>query len=139
MRETAWLAWNGETYKGDAAEWWEKFTTDPEFLQHTEDLTEEELLRLSLFAYNGGWGLVPDDMPVFIAQEQEAFYGEYVTEAEFAEEFFISTGQYDEEANRYLVIDWQGTYDYSLRYDFFHYDAIDQDGAFHRFFWNANV
>jgi hypothetical protein len=66
--ETNLVAWNGETYKG-AGDWFDKFKNDPEFIEYTEDLNADEILRLALFAYNGAWGLVPEDMPLFISQE----------------------------------------------------------------------
>jgi hypothetical protein len=37
------------------------------------------------------------------------------------------------------VIDWEATYNYSLRFDFFEYDVIDIDGQYRKFFWSANV
>lgn len=44
----------------------------------------------------------------------ERFFGWYESEADFAEEFY--SDQYDVPCA--LVIDWQATYDSSLRYDF---------------------
>jgi hypothetical protein len=82
---------------------------------------------------------VPEDLPLLIAQEQEAFYGEYATEAEFAEAFFTDTGLLDEEATKNLVIDWQGTYRYSLQYDYHNYEVWDHEGWPRQFFWNSNV
>ena len=132
------VAWDGETYKG-ASDFYQKFTSDPEFLEYTEDLDHEEILRLAIFAHNGAWGLVPDDMQLFIAQEQEAFSGEFDNDEAFAEDFFESTGQLDREALKYLVIDWQQTYNYTLSHDYFAYDVVDIDGAYRKFYWNANV
>jgi hypothetical protein len=113
--------------------------TSGEFAQYTSELTEDEILRLSLFAWNGSWSLVPEDLPLLIAQEQEAFYGEYDDEAEFAEAFFTDTGLLDEEATKNLVIDWQGTYRYSLQYDYHNYHVYDHEGLPRQFFWNSNA
>jgi hypothetical protein len=132
------IAWDGETYKG-ASDFYEKFTTDPEFLEYTEDLDSDELLRLAIFAHNGAWGLVPEDMPLFIAQEQEAFSGDWDSDGDFAQDWMESTGTVDADAYRWLVIDWQQTYNYSLSHDYFCYDVIDLDGSYRRFYWNANI
>lgn len=133
--KTALVAWNGETYTGAGETYdWLLEQTD-----YTEDLDPDQILRLAIFAYNGSWSLVPEDLPALIAQEEEAYQGEFNSEAEFAEDFFESTGQIDEEATKYLVIDWQATYNYSLQFDFFNFDVIDIDGAYRKFFWNANV
>lgn len=110
-----------------------------EFAQFTSELTSDELLRLGLFAWNGGWSLVPEDLPLLIGQEQEAYYGEYESEAEFAEAFFTDTGLIDEEATKNLVIDWAGTFRYSLQYDFFSYQVWDYEGCPREFFWNSNI
>ena len=128
------VAWNGETYKG-ASDYYEQFTTDPDFLEYTEDLDPDELLRLAIYAHNGSWGLVPEDLFMLIPEEQDAFSGEFRSEAEFAEDFFESTGQIDEEATKWLVIDWEATYNYSLQFDYFSYDVIDIDGDHRKFFW----
>jgi antirestriction protein len=59
----------------------------------------------------------------------ERFLGWYESEADFAEEFY--SDQYDVPCS--LVIDWQATYDSSLRYDFtscevkYHQVAIFRD------------
>ena len=133
--KTALVAWSGDTYTGAG----ETYDWLLEQTEYTEDLDPDQILRLAIFAYNGGWSLVPEDLPALIAQEEEAYQGEFNSEAEFAEDFFESTGQIDEEATKYLVIDWQGTYNYSLQFDFFNFDVIDIDGAYRKFFWNANV
>lgn len=133
--KTELLAWSGDTYTGAG----ETYDWLLEQTEYTEDLDPDQILRLAIFAYNGGWSLVPEDLPALIAQEEEAYQGEFNSEAEFAEDFFESTGQIDEEATKYLVIDWQGTYNYSLQFDFFNFDVIDIDGAYRKFFWNANV
>lgn len=113
--------------------------TSGEFKEFTSDLSEDELLRLSLFAWNGSWSLVPEDLPLLRAQEEEAYYGEYATEAEFAEAYFTDTGLLDEEATKHLVIDWKATYYYSLGYDFHSYQVWDHEGWPRQFFWNSNI
>ena len=131
------VAWNGETYSG-AGEWFDKFKTDPEFLEFTEDLTDEELLRLSLYAYNGGYGLVAEDMPLFISEEQENFRGEAESEAEFTRELLEETEYIPKDLPSWIVIDYQATWDRNLRMDFFEYRVIDIDGNYRQFFWWAN-
>ena len=128
------VAWNGETYKG-ASDYYEQFTTDPDFLEYTEDLDPDELLRLAIYAHNGSWGLVPEDLFMLIPEEQDAYAGDFESEAEFAREFFIACGDYDDDKVNYLVIDWQATYNYSLQFDYFSYDVIDIDGNYRKFFW----
>lgn len=135
--KTKLVAWNGETYAG-AGDWYDRFTTDPEFTEYTEDLTQDELLRLALYAYNGAWGLVPEDMPVFIGEEQENYRGEAESEAEFARELLEEMGGIPEDFPSWVVIDYQATWDRNLRHDFFDYRVIDIDGNYRQFFWWAN-
>lgn len=132
------MAWNGETYAG-ASDWYDKFTTDPEFLEYTEDLDPDELLRLAMFAHNGGYDLVPEDMGLFIANEQEAFYGEFASGAEFAEYCGSELLSLPSDLESWIVIDWEASYERNLRHDFFEYDLIDIDLNYRKFFWSANV
>lgn len=53
--------------------------------------------------------------------------------------FFESTGQVNHEATKWLVIDWEATYNYSLQFDFFNYKIRDTEGNYRMFFWNANA
>ena len=131
------VAWDGETYKG-AGEWYDKFTTDPEFTEYTESLDPDEILRLALFAYNGAWGLVPEDMAAFISQEQDSYHGEAEDEAEFTKEVVEGSGYISEDMPSWIVIDYQATWDSALRYDFFDYRVIDIDGNYRQFFWMNN-
>jgi hypothetical protein len=131
------VAWNGETYKG-AGEWYDKFTTDPEFTEYTESLDPDELLRLAIWAYNGGWGLVPEDMPVFIGEEQENYRGEAESPAEFTREVIEEMGYISADTPSWIVIDYQATWDSALRHDFIEYAVIDIDGNYRQFFWWAN-
>lgn len=76
----------------------------------------------------------------------EYYQGEYATEAEFAEDFMCDTGAFDTDALKDLVIDWQGTYNYALQYDYtntYVYAKNDQiEGTdsleVHRYFWRYN-
>ena len=131
------VAWNGETYKG-AGEWYDKFTTDPEFTEYTEDLSQDEILRLAIWAYNGAWGLVPEDMPAFISEEQNAFSCEAESPAEFTREIIEGMGYISEDMPSWIVIDYQLTWDSALRHDFIEYAVIDLDGNYRQFFWSAN-
>lgn len=129
--------WDGKVYQG-LGDLYDKLRQG-EFLEYTEDLNDDELLRLAIFGWNGRWDLVPEDLALLIPQEQEAYWGEYSSEAEFAEEKSIELGMLDEEATKNLVIDWQATYNYTWQYDFFNYAVVDVDGSYRRFFWSNNV
>lgn len=138
MTQTKLAAWNGNTYNG-AGEWYDKFTTDPEFLEYTEELDQDEILRLAIFAYNNGWMLVPEDMPLFVAQEQEAFWGEFASGAEFAQHVADEIDNLPEGIPSWIVIDWERSWEANLRHDFYEYDVIDINGSYRKFFWNCNV
>lgn len=134
--KTALVAWNGETYTGAG----ETYDWLLEQTEYTEDLDPDQILRLAIFAYNGGWSLVPEDLGHLIAQEEEAFFGEFDSEADFAEHVGTEIDVFDQEGMpSWIVIDWQASYDRNLRHDFFDYDVIDIDGNYRKFFWNANV
>lgn len=57
-------------------------------------------------------------------QLEEAFYGEYDSEAQFAMEFFEST---HDSLPDWVVVDWEATYASNLRFDF-----VNQNGFFFR-------
>lgn len=134
--KTEFTSWDGTVYQG-LGNLYQQLQQD-EYQEYTADLDSTELLRLALFAWNGNWSLVPEDLWLLIPQENDAFWGEYKTEAEFAEEKSRELDLIDEQATKNLVIDWQATYNYSWQYDFFNYDIIDIDGNYHRFFWQNN-
>ena len=50
-----------------------------------------------------------------ISDFADAYVGHYNSEAEFAEEYLSEMG---DSIPSYVVVDWQSTWDYSLRYDF---------------------
>ena len=134
--KTEFTSWDGTVYQG-LGNLYQQLQQD-EYQEYTADLDSTELLRLALFAWNGNWSLVPEDLWLLIPQENDAFWGEYKTEAEFAEEKSRELDLIDEQATKNLVIDWQATYNYSWQYDFFNYDIIDSDGNYRRFFWHNN-
>ena len=129
--------WDGKVYQGPG-DLYDQLRQG-EFLEYTEDLNDGELLRLATYAWSNGWSLVPEDLVVLIAAEQEAYWGEYSSEAQFAEEKSIELDMIDQEATKNLVIDWQATYNYTWQYDFFNYAVVDVDGSYRRFFWSNNV
>jgi hypothetical protein len=131
------VAWNGESYTG-AGEWYDKFKNDPEFTEYTEDLDTDEILRLALFAYNGAYGLVPEDMPLFIAQEQDSYRGESDSESDFTREIVEEMGYISNDMPNWVVIDYQRTWESALAFDFFTYKVIDIDGQYRQLFWWAN-
>jgi hypothetical protein len=128
------VAWNGETYSG-AGDWYDKFKNDEDWKEYTEDLNNDELLRLSMYAYNNGYALVPEDLPLFIAEEQENFRGEAESAADFTREIIEEMGYITEEMPSWICIDYQRTWDSALRFDFFEYQVIDIDGNYRHFFW----
>lgn len=130
--------WQGLPLQG-AGELYDQFKNDPEFLEYTADIEPDELLRLAVFGWNDGASFVPEDLPLLISKEWDAFQGEFDSEAAFAEDFFESTGQVNHEATKWLVIDWEATYNYSLQFDFFNYKIRDTEGNYRMFFWNANA
>ena len=131
------VAWNAETYKG-AGDWYDKFTKEDEFLEYTENLDPDEVLRLALYAYNSGYALVAEDLPLFIAEENENFRGEAESEEEFTREIIEEMGYITEEMPSWICIDYQRTWDSALRFDFFDYQVIDIDGNYRQFFWWNN-
>jgi hypothetical protein len=128
------VAWNGETYAG-AGEWYDKFRNDEEWKEYTEDLDNDELLRLSMYAYNNGYYLVPEDLPLFIAEEQDNFRGEADSAADFTREIIEEMGYITEDFPSWICLDYQRTWDSALRFDFFEYQVIDIDGNYRQFFW----
>jgi hypothetical protein len=132
--QTNLVSWNGETYKG-AGDWYDKFKNDEDWKEYTEDLDNDELLRLAMYAYNSGYALVPEDLPLFIAEEQENFRGESDSAADFTREIIEEMGYITEEMPSWICIDYQRTWDSALRFDFFEYQVIDIDGNYRQFFW----
>jgi hypothetical protein len=132
--ETNLVAWNGETYAG-AGDWYDKFKNDEDWKEYTEDLDNDELLRLAMYAHNNGYALVPEDLPLFIAEEQENFRGESDSAADFTREIIEEMGYITEEMPSWICIDYQRTWDSALRFDFFEYQVIDIDGNYRQFFW----
>lgn len=72
----------------------------------------EDYCRWAVMAFIGEFGITN------IEHFPEAYQGTYKSEAEFAEEFVSQLG----EIPVYCVVDWQATWDYSLRHDYT-YDA----------------
>jgi len=136
-QQTKIVAWDGETYKG-AGEWFDKFTTDSEFTEYTEDLDKDHILRLALWAYNGGYGLVPEDMEAFIGEEQDAYRGEAESPAEFTREIIEEMGYINKDMPSWIILDYKATWDWNLRHDFIEYRVIDLDGNYKNLFWWAN-
>ena len=135
--KTTLTRWNKDGYAGLTGIHAE--LQEGEFAQYTADLTPDELLRLALFAWNGGWSLVPEDLPALIAQEQEAYQGDYESGAEFTQELLFETGLIPDGLSDWIVIDYEATWNYALSYDYHEYDIIDTEGNFRRYFWRSDV
>jgi len=109
-----------------------------------EELDWLDQLRLSAYISNiEPWGeLTPDRLNELWAECEDNYHGEFANEGEFAEDFLTNCGDIDSRATENLVIDWQGTYNYSLQYDYFNVFVTaknEETGAFEvkRFFWRS--
>jgi hypothetical protein len=111
-----------------------------------EELDWADCLKLAVYIDNVisfGQSLDNDSLIKFWEACQEEYQGEFSSEADFAENFFISTGQLNEEATEWLVIDWQGTYNYALQCDYWNtyvYARNEETKGFEvsRFFFRNN-
>ncbi len=115
-------------------------------LLYTTELEEElewhEKLKLAVYVSNVAAfdDLTPDRLIELYWESVENFHGSHSNEAEFAESFLTEVGLVDENATENLVIDWQGTYDYALRYDYFNVFVMAKNEEtkaleVERFFW----
>lgn len=107
-----------------------------------EELDFDEVLRLALYTWNNHETKPEDLTAERLAEiwqlENDAFAGEFDTEADFAEEMAIEFGLIDSEAIRNVVVDWEGTYRYSFQFDYYNYEARLIDGenlVMSRYFW----
>jgi hypothetical protein len=108
-----------------------------------EELDLDEVLRLALYTWNNHEtkpeDLTPERLAEIWAMENDAYAGEFSTEADFAEDLITQTS--DQELPSWVVIDWQGTYNYALQFDYYNYEARLIDGGelvMSRYFWRAN-
>jgi hypothetical protein len=107
-----------------------------------EELDLDEVMRLALYTWNNH-ETKPEDLTAerlaeIWQMENDAFAGEFDTEADFAEEMAIEFGLIDSEAIRNVVVDWEGTYRYSFQFDYYNYEARFIDGGelvMARYFW----
>ena len=116
-------------------------------LLYTTELEEEldwnEQLKLAVYVSNVAAfdDLTPDRLNELYQESEENFQGSHSNEAEFAESFLTEVGMVDESATENLVIDWQGTYNYALRYDYFNVFVMAKNEEtraleVERFFWS---
>jgi hypothetical protein len=133
--ETKLVAWNGETYSG-LGKIYDTLKSE-EFSELTEHLDPDELLRVALFAWNTRHTLALEDTPAIIEEEAEAYQGEHNNPADFTRELLEETCTIPADFPDWVVIDYQTTWEASLRHDFFSYEVIDTDGDFRRFYWRA--
>lgn len=110
-----------------------------------DELDLDETMRLAFYIWNNHETdlalLTAERLEELLEKEQDAFAGQFDTEAEFAEEMAIEFGLIDSEAIANIVVDWEGTYRYSFQYDYHNYEArfIDHgDSVYARYFWRAN-
>ena len=61
---------------------------------------------------------------------ESAYRGAFESNEAYAEEFFTMCGDYDPNTQSSLVIDWEATYNYALRYDM---TVLEADGESHYF------
>jgi hypothetical protein len=135
--KTTLTKWNKDGYAGLTGIHAE--LQEGEFAEYTEDLTPDELLRLALFVWNGNWQIVPEDLPALIAQEQEAYEGEFDDGAEFTEYLLDQTGIIPDDMPNWVCVDYEATWLYALTHDYHEYDIIDTQGRYRRFFWRSDV
>ena len=66
--------------------------------------------------------IMKDNLSKWIEWENETYYGQHNSTADFAEFYFEN---YDTEStiSPYLVVDWQTTWDANLRHDFYYSDS----------------
>ena len=109
-----------------------------------EELDWDDTLKLAVYISNvASWDdLTPDRLNELWAECEENYHGDHSSEGEFAEQFLNDVGMIDEEATANLVIDWQGTYNYTLQHDYFNIFVIaknEETSAFEvkRFFWRS--
>jgi hypothetical protein len=62
-----------------------------------------------------------DNLAKWAESEQECYYGQHATPAEFAKYYFDNYDTHSE-LGHYLVIDWEATWDNNLRHDFYFND-----------------
>jgi len=106
----------------------------------------EDCLKLAMFVGDKVWvgeTLDADRLNELHREMEEAYQGEYASEAEFAEDFMFATGVFDTDALKDLVIDWQATYTYSLQHDYFNTyvycrNEEENDVDVKRYFWRAD-
>jgi hypothetical protein len=108
-----------------------------------QELDFDQVLRLALFTYNNHETdlalLTAERLAEILEEEEEAYAGEFSTEADFAEDLITETS--DAVLPDWVVIDWQGTYNYALRFDYYNYTVRlndEENGIFFaRYFWRA--
>jgi len=129
------IAWNGETYKG-LGDIFELLHSE-DFLEYSEDYDQDELLRIAIYAWNGNYSLVPEDLPTIASEESEFYAGEASSEAEFTEKLIEELGILGEDFPSWVVIDYEATWHSQLRHDYFTYDVATIDGEYKKLFWRA--
>lgn len=58
-------------------------------------------------------------LPQWISDEDDHYYGQHDTPAEFAE-YFYTNYETEYRIPPYVAVDWQATWDANLRHDFYH-------------------
>lgn len=103
------------------------------------DLPEATVARVALYAWNNNETFTDSDqLAELMGKEEEAFYGDESSPAEFAENLTRETTDLSEVPD-WVAIDWDATWNRTLRFDFYQYDVIlPESGKYARFFWSAN-
>tara|TARA_R100000234_G_scaffold76316_1_gene47414 strand:- start:180 stop:758 length:579 start_codon:yes stop_codon:yes gene_type:complete len=99
--------------------------TIKEYLEKYQEFKENNISidLMNEYLENYGEDLSYDDF-------ENSYRGTWDSEAEYAEEFYTSTGAYDPNLASDLVIDWEATFNYALRYDM---TILEADGESHYF------
>jgi len=99
--------------------------TIKEYLEKYQEFKENNISIDLMNAYLDNYG---EDLTY--SDFESAYRGAYDSNGDYAEEFFTETGTYDSEVAKDLVIDWEATYNYSLRHDM---TVLEADGESHYF------
>ena len=129
------IAWNGETYKG-LGDIFELLNSE-DFLEYSEDYDQDELLRIAIYAWNGNYSLVPEDLPTIASEESEFYAGEASSEVEFTEQLIEELDMNSADFPSWIVLDYEATWHSQLRHDYFTYDVVTIDGEYKKLFWRV--
>lgn len=113
-----------QDFEGFPRAWYSESSAPPDVLWEWIDLDESEQKAFAVFVDHYG-----DDATIY--DFRDAYCGTANSEADFCEEMADQTGAVPADFPAWISIDWQATWDCSLRYDYF--CGHDSDGDLHFF------